>query len=70
MSYHTIELQPFSVPNFVRHVVRLGKRQDGFKESPAIPLSELSAETLENMCTEFRTSVFLKAGIEYTARKE
>ena len=62
MMKHTIELQPFTVPNFVRPVSPVRKREDGIIEMPAIPLSELSTETLENMCTEFRDGVFKKAG--------
>jgi hypothetical protein len=59
---HTIELQPFTIPNFVRQVMPAGKRQGGFQESPAIHLSELSLETLEAMCAEFRLGVLQKAG--------
>lgn len=59
---HTIELEPFSLPNFVRPTAPIGKRQDGWKETPAIPLSDLSVETLEELCAEFRIGVFKKAG--------
>lgn len=59
---HTIELQPFSVPNFVRQVVKPGLRQDGFVETPAIRLADLDADTLDAMCSEFREAVFAKAG--------
>ena len=59
---HTIDLHPFQVPNFVRQVMPARPRQDGFTEAPAIPLSDLSAETLEAMCAEFRRAVFEKAG--------
>ena len=59
---HTIELQPFSTPNFVRPVLPIGRRQDGFVEVPPIPLSDLSVDTLEKLCAEFRNEVFKKAG--------
>lgn len=59
---HTIELQPFQTPNFVRQVQKEGTRQNGFVESPAIPLSDLSIETLESLCKEFRLNVLAKAG--------
>ena len=59
---HTIELHPFMVPNFVRQVAPVGKREDGWQETPAIPLAELSVETLEALCAEFREGVFRKAG--------
>jgi len=58
----TIELQPFTVPNFVRPIAPPGARQDGWKETPAIPLGELNVETLEGLCSEFREAVFKKAG--------
>lgn len=56
-----IELQPFRVPNYVIAVGNPGKREDGFQEAPKYPLSDLSAETLEQMCREFRAEVFRKA---------
>lgn len=59
---HTIELQPFSVPNFVRQAVKPGRRQDGFVVTPAIPLCDLDADTLDAMCRDFREAVFIKAG--------
>ena len=58
---HTIELQPFTVPNFAKQFAPVRNREDGWIETPAIPLSELSAETLEAMCAEFREGVFKKA---------
>lgn len=57
-----IELQPFTVPNFVLPVEKVGKREDGFKESRSFPLSEIDAITLSAMCYEFRREVFRKAG--------
>ena len=58
---HEIELQPFTVPNFVRPVPKIGKREEGFIETPVIPLSDLSNDTLERLCEEFKKSVFEKA---------
>lgn len=55
-------LQPFTVPNYAIQVVPPGKRQDGFVENPKYHLSELDVETLEEMCAEFRSGVFEKAG--------
>lgn len=57
-----VEINPFSVPNFVTIVEKPKPRQDGFKPSEGIPLSELDEITLEKMCDEFRASVFKKAG--------
>lgn len=57
-----IELQPFSVPNFVLTVQQPRPKQDGIQETPKYPLSELDAETLGKLCDEFRDAVFEKAG--------
>jgi hypothetical protein len=57
-----IQLRGFTVPNFVLQVMPEGKRQDGWKEAPSYPLSEVDAETLAAMCEEFREAVFAKAG--------
>lgn len=59
---HEIQLQPFLVPNFARPISPVVRREEGWKETPAIPLSELSVDTLEALCAEFRKSVFEKAG--------
>ena len=59
---HTIELCPFQIPNFVRPVMPARPRQDGFQDLPGIPLSDLSDETLDAMCNEFKIGVFKKAG--------
>lgn len=64
MSNIKVELRPFSVPNFVIQVMAPGKRQDGFKEAPSYALSELDADTLSEMCDEFRAEIFKKAGKE------
>lgn len=57
-----VELQPFSVPNFVLTVAAPRNRDEGFTEAPKYALSELSALTLDSLCREFRKEVFLKAG--------
>lgn len=57
-----IQLKPFTVPNFVIAEGRINPRQEGFKKLPSYPLSELSSETLDEMCAEFRRGVFAKAG--------
>jgi len=59
---HSIDLLPFNVPNYVLVVPKTGKREDGFTESPKFALSELSVETLEELCAQFRREVFIKAG--------
>lgn len=57
-----VELQPFQTPNFVRAVVKPGKREDGMQEAPSYPLSDLDADTLDKLCQDFRSEVFRKAG--------
>lgn len=57
-----VELQPFTVPDFVRTVERPGKREDGFAETVAYPLSDLDSLTLDRLCEQFRNEVFRKAG--------
>lgn len=53
-----IELNPFTVPNFVTLVHKAGF------DKGSIALSELPAETLDKLCNEFRKNVFKRAGVE------
>lgn len=57
-----IELQPFSVPNFVSVKAAPGRREDGLAEAPKYKLADLEPETLDALCVEFRREVFEKAG--------
>ncbi len=57
-----IELQPFTVPNYVLVVEKPSKREDGFKEGRKFHLSEIDAITLLKLCNDFRNEVFRKAG--------
>lgn len=57
-----VELNDFQVPNFVIPVQRVGAKQEGWKPSEGIPLSELDAKTLSELCKKFREAVFAKAG--------
>jgi hypothetical protein len=57
-----IELQPFTVPNFVLAKAEPAPRQNGIMEVQKFHLSELSEETLNALCDEFREQVFKKAG--------
>ena len=59
-----IQLQPFQTPNFVRAVGNPGLKQDGMQELPCYPLSDLDANTLDKLCSEFRDEVFRKAAKE------
>lgn len=51
---HEIKLQPFRTPNFVL--------TDSPSDERSIPLKELSVETLDALCSQFRLDVFAKAG--------
>ena len=62
MAVHLVKLAPFPVPTAVRVQLAPGLRQDGMKPLPEILLSDLSVETLEELCREFRASVFDAAG--------
>ncbi len=57
-----IELQPFTVPNFVLEVMKPGLRQDGLQAVRSHPLSDLSDEALTQLCDDFRREVFRKVG--------
>ncbi len=59
-----VDLQPFLVPNFVRPVEKPGKRDEGFAETVAYPLSDLDSNTLDRLCDQFRNEVFRRAGKE------
>lgn len=58
----TMKLKPWLVPNFVTSEMPPGQRQDGFREAPTWPLSEIPADVLAEMCDDFRAEVFRKAG--------
>lgn len=55
------ELKPFPVPDFVYEQVDPRPKQEGFKELPKHALKDLSVETLDKLCDEFRQEVFRKA---------
>jgi len=66
-----IKLNPFDVPNVVHEDLPLipaapaptQEYQPRFvRQNLTLPLSDLSAETLDKMCEEFTKSVFKKAG--------
>ena len=57
-----VEINEFSVPNFVTAVQKVGERQDGITLSEGIPLREVDAKALDLLCRNFRKGVFQKAG--------
>lgn len=56
-----MEVLPFPVPDKVFVKQKPGTRQEGFKQNPGIPLDELDAEALNDLCKQFREAVFEKA---------
>jgi len=59
-----VNIKPFNVPNFVVIEKKAGTRQEGFKESPAIPLNELGEDVIWKLCDEFCNEVYKKAGVK------
>ena len=57
---HHIELRPFTTPNFVIAVGAARPKQEGMQELPKFAIHELSDDTLEAMCKEFRDAIFMK----------
>lgn len=63
MATYNMKLKPFQVPNFVILELPNRVRQEGFSgDTPTIPLMNLDVATLDEMCNEFRSEVFRKAG--------
>lgn len=61
MAEMKLKLQPFVTPNYVLAEMPPGLKQDGMKEVPKWPLTDLTAETVSDLCDEFRREVFKKA---------
>lgn len=59
-----VELHPFQTPNFVIAVTKPQPRQEGFKQAPSYPLSDVPKDELEAMCKAFRDEVMKKAGYQ------
>lgn len=59
-----IELQHWIVPNFVteKRTPNFKDREEWRGDSPTYAISELTVETLSELCDEFRAGVFQKAG--------
>jgi hypothetical protein len=56
-----VKLRPFTVPNYAIAYMPPKLRQDGFVEPPKYHISELSDETLNKLCDQFRDDVFALA---------
>jgi hypothetical protein len=57
-----VELQPFTVPNYVLTVQPPRPKQEGIVETPKLALPDLDSDTLNQLCRDFRNAVFEKAG--------
>jgi hypothetical protein len=58
-----IKLAPFEVPQFVNELLtRPVQRQDGISLKSRYLLADIEAETLSELCDQFRHDVFMKAG--------
>ena len=57
-----VELQPMGTPNFVLLKGEPANRQEGLKEAVKWALKDIPANTLSDLCDEFRATVFQKAG--------
>lgn len=60
-----LEIADFDVPDFVRVIRPVGKREDGIGFSlgnNGPKLSDLDPNTLDRLCNNFRDAVFKKAG--------
>ncbi len=55
-----IELQPFSVPNFVIPMPPIVLRQDGWKPVDSIPIADVPEDVLLQLCRQFVMDVFNK----------
>lgn len=56
-----LEVMPFNIPNFVIPITESDIKGESF---PAIPLRQIPANILSDMCDEFRKQIFIKADKE------
>ena len=57
----SVKLKPFRAPNYVIVDTPPRPRSEGFQEAPKYHVSELSEETLNALCDQFREDVMAKA---------
>jgi hypothetical protein len=57
-----VDLNPWMTPNFVTGKVSPRARQEGMTEGPKWHISDVDADTLSQMCDDFRAEIFKKAG--------
>ena len=57
-----LEFIPWTLPQFCSQKMPPKPRENGFLECPKWSLKDIDEETLSDMCDDFRSSVFEKAG--------
>ena len=62
MATFSMKLRPFPIPSEVILDMPAGKREDGMKALPTLPLSALDEDTLNAMIAEFAETVMVAAG--------
>ena len=62
MATVNLKLRPWMVPNFATVEQPPGRRQDGWKDVPGIPLADIDPDTLSAMCDDYRAAIFANAG--------
>jgi hypothetical protein len=62
MATFSMKLKPFPIPETVIIEMPPGKREDGIKPLPTLPLSALDEETLNTLIQEFAEAVLAAAG--------
>lgn len=55
-------LRPFITPNFVMMKMPSSSRGSGWQQLPSVPLVDVDAQDLSEMCDAFRAEIFKKAG--------
>lgn len=61
MAMLPIPILPFEIPLVVvLQTPSSGRREDGFKPSPTVPISELPREVVVQMCAEFTSRVLTR----------
>lgn len=57
-----MKLAPWGAPNFARAQMPPGKRGDGLRDVPCIPVRDLSQEALDRLAAEWLAELYDKAG--------
>lgn len=59
----SVDIAPWATPNFVSVKIPLRHRlsHTDLKETTGVPLAYVDAETLSELCNEFRAEIFRKA---------